>query len=123
MARFVSLSSGNENVPGQNLGKATNYDDGASQGFFAHGSRNGSPLVVPWWKGRGSPVDFTNPAAQRWLTNQLSNLIAESRVVAASGAKEPAIGVSKPTMAKAEMDLTRTSPGVRLMLTDAPESK
>jgi alpha-D-xyloside xylohydrolase len=92
MAPFVNQSSNNENVPGQNLGKASNYDEGASGLFFVRSSEGGSPLVVPWWKGRGSPVDFTNPAAQRWLTNQLSNLIAESRVVAASGAKEPAIG-------------------------------
>lgn len=92
MAPFVNLSSGNENVPGQNLGKATNYDDGASQEFFAHASLNGPPLVVPWWKGRGSPVDFTDPAARQWLTGQLRGLLAQTNVVTRSGSTEPAIG-------------------------------
>jgi len=92
MAPFVNVNSGNENVPGQNLGRAANYDDGASKGFFVHASQNGPPLVVPWWKGRGSPVDFTNPAARNWLTNQLQTLLAQSDVVTRSGAVEPVIG-------------------------------
>jgi hypothetical protein len=33
---------------------------------------------VGWWKGTGSPVDFTNPLATQWLQNQLSNLVAQS---------------------------------------------
>jgi alpha-D-xyloside xylohydrolase len=92
MAPFMDVNSGNENVPGQNLGKASNYDDGASQGFFARASLNGPSLVVPWWKGRGSPVDFTNPAARQWLTNQLEGLLAQTNVITRSGASEPAIG-------------------------------
>ncbi len=91
MTPFVDLNSSSENIPGQNLGKAANYDDGASQGFFVH-SEQGSLLVVPWWKGHGSPVDFTNPAAQQWLTGQLQGLLAQTSVVTRSGTKEPAIG-------------------------------
>jgi alpha-D-xyloside xylohydrolase len=92
MAPFVNVNSGNENVPGQNLGKAVNYDDGASQGFFVRASLNGPSLVAPWWKGRGSPVDFTNPAARQWLTGQLQGLLAQTNIVTKSGASEPAIG-------------------------------
>jgi alpha-D-xyloside xylohydrolase len=92
MAPFVNLTSSNENVRGQNLGKASNYDDAANKGLFVRASQNGPPLVVPWWKGRGSPVDFTNPSARQWLTNQLQALLVQSNVVTGSGALEPAIG-------------------------------
>jgi alpha-D-xyloside xylohydrolase len=92
MAPFVNTSSNNETVPGQDLGKASNYDAAASEGFFVKASSNGPPLVVPWWKGRGSPVDFTNPDGRRWLTDQLKTLLAQSRVTTASGNNEPAIG-------------------------------
>jgi alpha-D-xyloside xylohydrolase len=92
MAPFVNINSGNEGVAGQNLGKAANYDDAANGGFFVRTSNGGPPLVVPWWKGKGSPVDFTNPNARKWLTDQLKSLLDQSTVVAASGAKEPAIG-------------------------------
>ena len=92
MTPFIDVSSSNENVPGQNLGKASNYDEAASKGFFVRASLGGPPLIVPWWKGRGSPVDFTNPAARQWLTDQLKNLLARTSVVTRSGASEPAIG-------------------------------
>jgi alpha-D-xyloside xylohydrolase len=92
MTPFIDVSSNNENVPGQNLGKASNYDEAASKGFFVQASLGGPPLVVPWWKGRGSPIDFTNPAARQWLTDQLKSLLAQTNVVTRSGASEPAIG-------------------------------
>jgi alpha-D-xyloside xylohydrolase len=81
-----------ERVPGQNIGKAANYDEGHSKGFFVRQSTGGPPLVVPWWKGRGSPVDFTNPTACDWFTNQLRSLLTESEVATAAGGSEPAIG-------------------------------
>lgn len=92
MTPFIDVSSINENVPGQNLGKASNYDEAANKGFFVQTSLGGPPLVVSWWKGRGSPVDFTNPAARQWLTDQLKNLLAHTSVVTRSGTSEPAIG-------------------------------
>jgi alpha-D-xyloside xylohydrolase len=92
MTPFVNQSSDNEGVAGQNLGKASNYDEGANAGFFVRSPGGDAPLLVPWWKGKGSPVDFTNPAARRWLSNQLDTLVAQSSVAVASGAKEPAIG-------------------------------
>jgi alpha-D-xyloside xylohydrolase len=92
MAPFVNTSSNNEDMPGQNLGKASNYDEAAAKGFFVKASPDGQPLVVPWWKGRGSPVDFTNPDARRWLSEQLKTLVAQSGVRTVSGNSEPAIG-------------------------------
>jgi alpha-D-xyloside xylohydrolase len=92
MTPFVNVHSNDEKVPGQHLGKASNYDEGATKGFFGRGSPGGPPLVVPWWKGRGSPVEFTNPAARQWLTNQLKSLLAQTNVLTRSGANEPAIG-------------------------------
>jgi alpha-D-xyloside xylohydrolase len=92
MTPFVDTSSNNENVPGQNLGKAANYDQAAQQGFFVRASAGGPPLVVPWWKGKGSPIDFTSAAARQWLTDQLKMLVAQSAVATRAGATEPAIG-------------------------------
>jgi hypothetical protein len=80
-----------ERVPGQNIGKASNYDEGESKGFFVRKAAGGPPLVIPWWKGRGSPIDFTNAAARKWFTDQLQTLLKQSEVVTAGG-KEPAIG-------------------------------
>jgi alpha-D-xyloside xylohydrolase len=92
MAPLVNVSSDNENIVGQNVGQASNYSEGAAKGFFVRAGIAGPPLVVRWWKGRGSPVDFTNPAAREWLQSQLRALVAESAVTTAAGSTEPAIG-------------------------------
>jgi alpha-D-xyloside xylohydrolase len=91
MTPFINVSSVNESVPEQNLGEAENYAEGAAGDFFVRESRNGPPLVVPWWKGRGSPVDFTKQQARDWLGGQLQALVESSEVDTSSG-KEPAIG-------------------------------
>jgi alpha-D-xyloside xylohydrolase len=91
MTPFVNTSSFDEAVPGQNLSKASNYDEAAAGGFFVRSSANGPPLVVPWWKGHGSPIDFTNAEAGIWLADQLRRLLAESAVVTRSGMKQSAI--------------------------------
>ena len=91
MTPFVNISSNDESVAGQNLGKAKNYAAGEAGDFFVRRSPNGRPLVVNWWKGRGSPVDFTKVEARDWLTGQLRDLLTTSEVSTASG-KEPAIG-------------------------------
>lgn len=93
MTPFVNVSSvtdrvGGVAVPGQNTGQAANYAAGAAAGYFVRSSPGGSPLVVPWWKGSGSPVDFTNPDAAAWLQNQLHSLVVASLV----GGPEPVIG-------------------------------
>jgi alpha-D-xyloside xylohydrolase len=92
MAPLVNLSSVDEHFPGQNLGQAGNYADGVAHEAFVRSSPEGPPLVVPWWKGKGSPIDFTNPVARDWLHTQLQTLLAASHVTTASGASEPAIG-------------------------------
>jgi alpha-glucosidase (family GH31 glycosyl hydrolase) len=51
---FVNVSSFDEKVPGQNLGKAQNYQAAADAGFFVRAA-NGQPLLADWWKGKGSP--------------------------------------------------------------------
>ena len=81
-----------ETVPGQNLGKASNYEEAHTGGFFVHEPDGKTPLPVTWWKGKGSPIDFTNPAARNWLTGQLQTLLNQSAVTGANGSKEPAIG-------------------------------
>lgn len=92
MTPFLNVSSNNEGVPGQNLGPSANYAEAAANGYFVRASPGGPPLVVPWWKGNGSPVDFTNAAARTWLGNQLQALLAQSAVATASGGSEPVIG-------------------------------
>ena len=83
--------SNNTTVPGQ-LERAGNYDEGAQRGFFVRASPGGPPLLVNWWKGRGSPIDFTNSQARDWLTRQLTALLTETAVVTRSRGKEFAIG-------------------------------
>src|SRR5262249_24456994 len=128
MAPFVNTKSDAENlpnrfdgtgklqkVPGQNLGKSSNYDDGARKGCFVKQSPAGAPLVVPWWKGKGSPVDFTNSQARNWFTGQLQNLLDRSKVVTQSGVQEPAIGGFKAD--DGETQNTATPPNVYIPLT------
>jgi alpha-D-xyloside xylohydrolase len=91
MAPFVNTSSIDEGIQGQNHGKAGNYDDGLAHNAFVR-SAVGGPLVVAWWKGKGSPVDFTSGAGRDWLTKQLRDLVVRSEVQTASGAPESAIG-------------------------------
>lgn len=66
-------------VPGQNLGPAANYAEGAASNYFVRASLGGPPFVTNWWKGTGSPVDYTNPDARKWISNQLSNLVNVSK--------------------------------------------
>jgi alpha-glucosidase (family GH31 glycosyl hydrolase) len=95
---FINTSSFNDNVggatPGQNTGKSPNYDFAANNGYFVKTSTsNSAPLSVAWWKGTGSPVDFTNPAAKTWFTStQLQPLVDGSKVATANSSMEPVIG-------------------------------
>lgn len=91
MTPLVNVSSDDEHVAGQNLGQARNYADGVARSAFVRQAAGGAPLVVNWWKGRGSPVDFTG-AGRTWLQDQLHQLVDNSRVTTANGATEPVIG-------------------------------
>jgi len=76
---FINIDSmGHGEVAGQNLGPSSNYAEAAANNYFVRASVGGPPLIAHWWKGAGSPVDFTNPNARQWLAAQLSNLVAQS---------------------------------------------
>src|SRR5581483_10393407 len=92
MTPFINTSSVSDGVGGQNTGQASNYAAGSANNYFVRSSVNGSPLVVNWWKGTGSPVDFTNVAAKTWFTSQLQSLVTQSNVTTLNGTSEPAIG-------------------------------
>ena len=79
MTPFINIDSTHHGeVAGQNLGPSPNYAVAAANHYFVRASVDGPPLVAHWWKGAGSPVDFTNPKAREWLTLQLSNLVVQS---------------------------------------------
>lgn len=79
-------------VSGQNAGQAANYQAGKDNHFFVRSSSGGQALLVKWWKGTGSPVDFTNTNAAQWFSGQLQHLLAQSQVSTKAGTPEPAIG-------------------------------
>ncbi len=92
MTPFVNVSSDTSEVAGQEPGKARNYDEGEkTKGVFPL-DRDGKALLVNWWKGVGSPVDFTTPVGRDWVTKQIEALVESSEVVTRSGAREPVIG-------------------------------
>jgi len=78
MTPFINVQSHDTDVPGISPGQAPNYATAATNHYFVRTAPGGPPLIVKWWKGAGSPIDFTNPDARRWLTGQLSNLVAQS---------------------------------------------
>ena len=92
MTPFINTSSNNEGIPGQNTGQSGNYAFAAANNYFVRSSPGGPPLSVGWWKGTGSPVDFTNPAAKSWLLGQLQTLVNQSNITTANASSEPAIG-------------------------------
>ena len=64
----------------ENFGTASNYPSALASNYFVHAVNGGvtNVLSVSWWKGTGSPVDFTNPNAVQWFQSALSNLVSQS---------------------------------------------
>jgi len=54
---------------------ATNYAEAERNGYFLH-RPDGRRCIADWWKGTGSLIDFTNPAARKWWQGQVGKAIA-----------------------------------------------
>ena len=54
---------------------ATNFAEAEKNGYFLH-RQDGATYLGEWWKGRGSLIDFTNPAAKKWWQGQVGKAIA-----------------------------------------------
>jgi alpha-glucosidase (family GH31 glycosyl hydrolase) len=68
---WVNLDSRDGQIPPQPQSErlfarpAPTYAPAAAAGYFVDDGA-GEPFVAQWWMGTGSPVDLTNPAAERW---------------------------------------------------------
>ncbi|MGO4209930.1 glycoside hydrolase family 31 protein [Terriglobus sp. 2YAB30_2] len=54
--------------------ESSNYKEAAAGGYFVK-NEDGTPYVGTWWKGEGSIIDFTSPAAKEWWQNQVRKVI------------------------------------------------
>lgn len=66
---------------------AENYDEAVSHGYFVK-RPDGTPFVGRWWKGEGSLIDFTNPAARAWWQDQVRQVIHIDGKAGADGFKD-----------------------------------
>ena len=52
---------------------SSNYEDGKSKGYYVKGLTTD---LIKWWHGKGSLLDYTNPAARAWWEKQLDHVRA-----------------------------------------------
>jgi len=72
---FINLTNVAD-MKGIDKGPALNYEEAAKNGYLVRsgpsaGKDAGSPTIVPWWKGTGALIDFTNPRAIEWWHAQM----------------------------------------------------
>ena len=78
---WVNLDSRDGQIPSdaasQRLHRqpAPNYVPAAAEGHFVR-QAGGEPYIGRWWMGTGSPVDFTNPAAEQWWREAAKRTLA-----------------------------------------------
>ena len=78
---WVNLDSRDGQIPPQPASErlhrepAPNYAPAADAGLFVR-EPAGEPFVSQWWMGTGSPVDFTNPAAEEWWRELARGLLS-----------------------------------------------
>ncbi len=66
---------------------AENYDEAATHGYFVK-RPDGTNYVGRWWKGEGSPIDFTNAAAKGWWQDQVRQVLHVGGREGADGFKD-----------------------------------
>lgn len=72
---FINLTNVTD-MKGIESAKAGNFEEAARSGYLVRsgpsaGKDAGKPSIVPWWKGTGALVDFTNSAAVDWWHDQM----------------------------------------------------
>src|SRR5262249_21659155 len=93
MTPFLNTRAVNpEGVKGLKTDKQPIFDEAAGRGAFVRSSPGGPRLRVGWWKGEGSPFDFTNEAARALLAEKIQGLLDQSLVNARDGTQQPALG-------------------------------